>query len=646
LSREEIYHLHLTVGQSTADGAEYLMSKALLLLPLKWDVGELVILVRERPHDQSDTLASQMKVWGVIGLNPYGACEVKRSVDIRRNPQAGGEPSGDSGGAKVIAPRIETTYHFSETSGIWEPVRLSLLTENTVQPPSTLAVSSYNVLADSTFPPDRDRYALLTLTLLSEHALADIVVMQEVSDAFLSFLLAVDSVRSRWPFVTHGPPGQREIGPMPSLCNIVVLSRWNFRWEWFPFEQKHKGTAILVFENIRVPKRPTPRSTGAPSSSRDEGYSLPLVLAGVHLTSGLTDGAVAAKESQLYTLLNHLSKTYAENPWIVAGDFNVTTSAITIDAALRSKSISTETANTLSSLDTLLSKARLSDTWFMARTETLDATRSTTRLVNREDIQDGEEGATFNPLENALALKSSLSNRPQRYDRILIRGEDTLEVTEFGMFGFAEEGHEGGDIRAVDVDPQPRYGSDHWGIRTTLRIDPDLRAKKAADFEHKLISLNPIKAPKGLADITLLKSYLAEHAMLPTEEETDSRKAVFSLLKSILLQTSARAPPTSENIDITPPVDNKPNILLVIVPVGSYGLGVWNSSSDIDCLCVGSISTKTFFALASQRLRKAADLGVRILRTVKAASGTMLELDIGGVRLDLQYCPATKVAER
>jgi poly(A) polymerase Pap1 len=85
---------------------------------------------------------------------------------------------------------------------------------------------------------------------------------------------------------------------------------------------------------------------------------------------------------------------------------------------------------------------------------------------------------------------------------------------------------------------------------------------------------------------------------------------------------------------------------MVVVPVGSYGLGVWSTSSDIDCLCVGSISAKTFFSLASQKLRKAADLGIRILRRVKANSGTMLELDVRGIKLDLQYCPATKIAER
>ncbi|KAH0536557.1 hypothetical protein FGG08_006587 [Glutinoglossum americanum] len=648
-SREEIYHPHLTIGQSTADEADYLMSKAFLLLPLEWDVGELVVLVRERPQDQGDASASQMRVWGVIGLNQHGACDIRRSNDSHGKIQTEEEGLDDPDASKAPIAQPEVTYYFYENHDSWAPARPLTSPSSHVKSPSNLTVSSYNVLVDSTFPPAEDRYPLLARTLLSESALADILVLQEVSDSFLSYLLEKDLVRSQWPFATHGAPGQRgnrRVGPLPSLRNIVVLSRWRFRWEWLPFERKHKGAAVLVFEDIGIPRRPA-TSDAQSSSSKDGADFLPLVLAGVHLTSGLTDSAVAAKKSQLGALVNHLSRAYPENPWIVAGDFNVTTSTVTIDAALRSMSISEETASTISSLETLLSEVRLSDSWFVARAEITDTIGSAPRPMSLEDIHDGEEGATFNPLENPLAAESvgsGLNNRPQRYDRILVKGEDILDVTGFGMFGFPEKGHQG-DSEIEGQAPQPRYGSDHWGIRATLKIDPGLKAKWAASTDSQ-VSLEPTKAPKDLANISSLKFCLAKHAMLPTEDEINSRKEVFTLLKSILRQAPAQAAPTSGDTGGAPLVSAKSNISLVIVPVGSYGLGVWNASSDIDCLCVGSISTKTFFALAGQRLRKAADLGVRILRTVKAASGTMLELEIRGVRLDLQYCPATKIAER
>jgi poly(A) polymerase Pap1 len=88
------------------------------------------------------------------------------------------------------------------------------------------------------------------------------------------------------------------------------------------------------------------------------------------------------------------------------------------------------------------------------------------------------------------------------------------------------------------------------------------------------------------------------------------------------------------------------DIPMVIVPVGSYALGVWTTESDIDCLCIGTISSKTFFKLARQRLAKAQDQGVHVLRKVEANTGTMLELSVNGVAMDLQYCPAARVVER
>ncbi|KAI9768068.1 MAG: hypothetical protein M1840_005102 [Geoglossum simile] len=648
-SDEEIYHPHLTIGQSSTEGAEYLMSKASFLLPLKWRVEELMILAREQPQIQDGTLVGEMRAWGVISLPKHGYCEFKQSLDLRSRPRTA-EAKGSGGeGGRLSAPQAETTYRFSELASIWEPVRPPKPTapDGSVQKQSTITISSYNVLVEPTFSPSSDRYPLLTRILVSEPALSDIVTLQEVSDAFLSHLLGQDSIRRRWPFVTHGPPDQEGIGPLASLRNIVVLSRWNFRWEWLPLERKHKGTPILIFEDIGIWNGLPSAHTAETRGPKTEVDFLPIVVAGVHLTSGLTDGAIAAKKSQLNAIVSYLSTAYPQNPWIIAGDFNLTTSTVTIREAIKSKSISPEAANTLSSLETLLSDARLSDSWFVARTETTSTFESSAQPKASEDTHDGEEGATFNPMENALAAEmagSSLGNRPQRYDRILVKGEGLLKVTGFSMFGFPKEGAGPSDSESEDRESQSRYGSDHWGIRAALKIDPDLRTKQTTDIEKQLVSLEPTKAPRSLADIAVLKSCLAKHAMLPTESEIDLRREVFELLKRILQQSPPAQEPAAVH-EAPPVMTAKPAIPLVIVPVGSYGLGVWNSGSDIDCLCVGSLSSKTFLTLARQRLRKAADLGVKVLRTVKAASGTMLELEIKGVKLDLQYCPATKIAE-
>jgi hypothetical protein len=491
-----------------------------------------------------------------------------------------------------------------------------------------LTISSYNVLVDSIYPPVRDRYALVRRAILSQSALADILVLHEVSDDFLSHILGHGAIRGRYPFTTHGPPDQLGIGPLASLRNIVVLSRWNFRWEWVPFERRHKGAVVLMLETI---------------GKRKNSAFLPLIVAGVHLTCGLTDRSVAAKKAQLRTLENHLSCNYQESPWIIAGDFNLTTSAFTIDAALKKKSISSQTARTVSSLAMILSEARLSDSWFVARAKIGETLRPAHGQTDSEDLYEGEQGATFDPTENPLATEaggSGSNNRPQRYDRILIKEEDFLRVTGFNMFGFPEEsGSETGDDSMKDQKAEPHCGSDHWGVRATLRVDPSSGAGQSDDIYVQLAPLRLRKAPWGLSDVAALRICFAEQSIFPTDEDCSKRKEVFTLVKSILQQSLPQ-----QSCDRS---DNKRSIIsMAVVPVGSYGLGVWSTSSDIDCLCFGSISAKIFFTLAGQRLRKAAHLGVRILRKVKATSGTMLELDVRGIKFDLQYCPATRIAER
>jgi poly(A) polymerase Pap1 len=120
--------------------------------------------------------------------------------------------------------------------------------------------------------------------------------------------------------------------------------------------------------------------------------------------------------------------------------------------------------------------------------------------------------------------------------------------------------------------------------------------------------------------------------MFPTEDEQQQRSDAFALLEAVLAGSS-----TESNVSEIP---------MVIVPVGSYALGVWTSVSDIDCLCIGSITPKTFFQLARQRIRRAEAQGIRVIRRVEADTGTMLELSVNGVAVNLQYCPAARIVDR
>lgn len=627
-STDETYRPHLTIGQSGIQGTsehKHLLEKAKLLLPIEWRALELAVLVREKLYDHDD-MSSQMKLWGTIDFNGnmrLNGGSLAGGGEEEEQGVTGARSSLMSGYIGAGEAQPGTTFKFSTTNDIWEPYQPSESIHNKDLMPDTLTISSYNVLVDSAYASRRDRYALILWAILSESALADILVLQEVSDDFLSYLLADNTIRDRYHFVTHGPPNQPGVGPLTSLCNIVVLSRWGFSWNYVPFHRRHKGAVVLTMETI--------------GEYKGTQFS-PLVVGGVHLSCGLTDGSVAAKKSQLQTVINHLSRKHPNNPWIIAGDFNVTTSTFTIDAALRSKSISMQTANTLSAVETMMAEARLSDSWFIARTEGGDTPRPGLDQTDLDDLRDGEEGATFDPTANSLAAEivgGGFSYRPQRYDRILVRGDNLLKVTGFNMFGTpGDRSGETYDLDSLDGSG-PYYGSDHWGIRAALKISLEPGTEQSVDVSP--LQLN--KAPQGLSDTAGLKSCLEKHSMFPSDEEISKRKEIMTLIRGILQQS-----PASEGGNMV--ANTRTNISTVIVPVGSYGLGVWNTSSDIDCLCVGSISTKLFFTIAGQKIGKAADSGIRILRKVTAASGTMLELDIKGVKVDLQYCPAAQIAER
>ncbi|KAF2675888.1 hypothetical protein K458DRAFT_492786 [Lentithecium fluviatile CBS 122367] len=601
-------NFHLTVGQSedeTESTRNFLLDKASRIPKLTFEVGSLAVLVRERDAGE----AGRMRLWGTIelpGSQPSSGILIPEFWLREEGPNTLLSDSDDETKTQIslsaLSRKVQpgTTHQFDAESESWCPAPYSV---QDMSSPTSLGVSSYNMLIDSEYPPARDRDPLLVDTILSDAALADVLVMQEVSDDFLSFLLAHDEVRRQYPYTSHGPPSQPDIGPLPSLRNVVVLSKHHFRWEFVPFHRRHKGAVVATF----------------PSFAED---ALPLVVAGVHLTCGLTDGSVAAKKVQLQNLTSHLKQSYVANPWIIAGDFNITTSKHTIDEAVKSKSISQQTAGTLESIETRISEAGLLDAWTLARVEGTDDSEK----MDTNDLFEGEEGATFNPRENALAAATSGSsrNRPQRYDRILVRSQEVFSVKSFHQFGLPQT-----------VDCVASVPSDHSGIRATFSIHDGSQHQSAENTE--ILQRFPVEhryAPSHLSRVRDLQGALAKRSVFPTAEDHQRRRNALTLVKDVLLGSSNDGDSSASDVP------------MVIVPVGSYALGVWTAASDIDCLCIGSISSKTFFRLAIQRIHKAQSRGVRLLRKVQANTGTMLELSVLGVNMDLQYCPAAGIVQR
>lgn len=583
---------HLTVAQSEdvqSSSHKFMLEKARLITPLKWQAAQLAIMVRDQDQD-ADGLR-RMRIWKCIDL------QTKSLVDLQ-SPQEEVIPT-DKGDSSRAYQR--TSYQYSSADGSWSPLK-----ETEIQPEETpldrLIIASYNVLAEFHWPPDTSRNPKLISNLLSTRAAADILVLQEVSDHFIPDLLSNVDICNRYPFSTHAPASSGA-GPLTSLLNVVILSKFPVKWEYLPLQKRHKGATIAIF--------PTVTFNGQP-----------LVVAGCHLTQGLVDGAITAKKIELLRLMRYLADKYSESARLMVGDFNLTTSSYTIDLAQRRQALSSNGKQTLDDVNEILTGSEMQDVWLVTRLESGESSTSAVAQDAIMNLYEGEQGATFDPLTNTLTASlvgSGLNNRPQRYDRILFNKSLPLHPTGFNMFGQ--------DPMEANEKGVQYHASDHWGIRClfTKTVQPD------AAITAKTKPVELFEAPESLGGIEDLKKVLFAKGCLPAEADETTRALALKTLENALLR------PANEQ-------DNR-SVGLVLVPVGSYGLGVWMSSSDVDCLCIGTISSRTFFTMALQRLRKATAQGITVLRRVKANSGTMLELDVQGIKFDLQYCPATNIVE-
>ena len=136
-----------------------------------------------------------------------------------------------------------------------------------------------------------------------------------------------------------------------------------------------------------------------------------------------------------------------------------------------------------------------------------------------------------------------------------------------------------------------------------------------------------------------LRSLLVEEAMLPASE-TISRaaKALVDLNRILLGEHWDKLKPScldsySSTIQ---------SVTLIITPIASYGLQVWEASEPIICSVAGTISEKSFYGIAKSKFRKAADEDLTILKSNKIDT-INFDLDIRGIRFALQYYPAALV---
>jgi len=136
-----------------------------------------------------------------------------------------------------------------------------------------------------------------------------------------------------------------------------------------------------------------------------------------------------------------------------------------------------------------------------------------------------------------------------------------------------------------------------------------------------------------------INAFLHQRGIIPTENDSTLYETAFTKLSKILLGEEIHAIRSG----VGPVAFNSSDwgVSLFIASIGSYALNIWDCTSDIDCLCVGTCSSNTFYSMARQRLRREADQGIRILSADKSGSGSMLEIEIQGVKLNLQYCQSS-----
>ena len=327
---------------------------------------------------------------------------------------------------------------------------------------------------------------------------------------------------------------------------------------------------------------------------QDSASDKSIIVAAVHLSAGRSPAKLEMKRAEMTRLLAYLQEHHAEDDWVIVGDVNCPSGEVIIS-----------------------NESSILDVW-------------------EETMALG--GATYDPKTNLIAAATARdSHAPERYDRVFIKKGRRLGLTpgDSTLFGLPKTGGQ--------------VASDHWGLGVTLRfgdIPADLTPGVLSTVAAPTITLP--RLPVNFDDGQLTET-CAENKFIPSDAQNRTFHNALDALRDLIasLSPSISSTPISSSEDAsaqTPPVTA---VRLVVAPVGSFAMGYHTANSDLDCVIVGNISPKTFWSLIRLKIRAAsAPQRVKLRRFVKDALVQMMELDIDGVKVDLQYCPAPKLVER
>ncbi|CZR50360.1 uncharacterized protein PAC_00232 [Phialocephala subalpina] len=545
------FRAHMTIGQAGLVGPTLgmLLEKVEKLAPLEWQCRSLAVLKRQ----------------------PSGKMALVDEIRLLGDENIG---SDENGGEQDSAQHWKRCNAYNPSEG-WQELHekpVSKATREICGP--KIIVSTYNLMADQHAPPFASRLGPIidAITSVTEQlSNTRVLCLQEVNDEMLPLLLGHPSLNNTYPFSTHQPSSL-----LPSQRNLVIMASVPFSHTTLEFDERHKSALVVDL------------------------FGMCVKVVNTHLSSALTDDAVVTKKNQMDTLTKFCLDPSMTGDFIVAGDFNISTSSQTIETALDRGLIGRETARMVR---TVINEEIWEDT-FLASPQTLPSAS--------EEIFDGEEGATFDRIGNPLASMSisPIDNRPQRYDRILYRKNGKLKVDHVQLFGLPNgKGH---------------CGSDHYGFSATLKSE---KVQDSLAEEPSLLSQSTMENLVVMQDSMDLYSLL--RSQLPTEEDREQRTRAIGLLQDVL--SSGKG------------LSN-----LVLAPLGSYLMGTYFPDSDVDLLAIGSVAPRVFFETATsslQHINSQPDGGVKGVHLVNSLVSIM-ELCVFGIKFDLQYCQASLLLEK
>ncbi|KIW00299.1 uncharacterized protein PV09_08189 [Verruconis gallopava] len=544
-THDGIYRPHLTLGQASLNSKslEKFVEKCGSTVGVRWEASELAVL-RRKP-------AGEMEVVDYLSLESDNISSANQEKSAENSEKVN---SVWSECFHYSSEHMWTRHQTTEADNTSERSR-----------PSRLSILSYNLLADTFGCSFDDRLPLIieAIQKTTRNELDEVLCLQEISSHMMVKILGHPFFQQRYPFCSHASSSTLE-----NHLNLFTLSTRPFDFMFHHFEERHKSALIV-----------------RPRSSMFQ-------IANIHLTAALKDDMVAAKRRQLSSLtafLNENAKNSGRLP-VIAGDFNLASSSITIDLAVKKGDISLATSIVTR---TLVDPEMWSDAFDVFSD-------------SKEGPLSEDDGATFDVQVNPLAAESNApaDQRPQRYDRILFRKVDSLQVEDFCIFGQPNE--------------EGRCGSDHFGIAAVLHAP-----SKKADENETTAHARERQHISYIQDDRILELQLLP--FLPSEEDHELRKRSISKLTRIL-RSDARLSDVA------------------VVPLGSFALGTYFADSDVDVLIIGSLPISAFFNVSILRLSNVAERfrGVHYINSLVP----VIEVELDNIKFDIQYCQAPQILEQ